>query len=916
MATVSDQTELPSLSDQQLVYLFGDERADGHDGMRELLGGKGAGLAEMSRLGIPVPPGFTITTEVCNTFFKLGHRYPEQLEPEIRSNVTEVEKIAGSKFGDADNPLLLSVRSGARVSMPGMMDTVLNLGLNDTTVQGLARHSGNPRFAYDSYRRFIAMYGDVVLGMKRDEETDQDPFESMLEAKKGKRGIQFDTELTVEDLQELVIEYRTEIKRVLGVTFPDNPWDQLWGAIGAVFESWETPRAIVYRDMYGYSSDWGTAVTVQSMVFGNLGKDCATGVVFTRNAATGERKLSGEYLIDAQGEDVVAGIRTPQPILESDADEDVGSSLEETMPQAYTDLEEACSRLEQHFGDMQDIEFTVQQGRLWILQTRNGKRTGQAMVKIAVDLVDEDVIDERTAVLRQDPEQLNELFHPIFDPGAPRQVIARGLAASPGAGVGRVVFSADEAAERVNDGEVVILVRAETSPEDIEGMIAAEGILTARGGMTSHAAVVARGMGKCCVTGCESLEINYEQGQFRVKTTDGEDVVVQRGDLISLDGGTGEVMLGQLPLLDPELPDEYERLMGWADSSRSLNVRANSDTPEDSIRAREFGAEGIGLCRSEHMFFGEDRILAMRRMICAEDESERRAALSDILPMQRQDFIGIMNAMAGLPVTIRLLDPPLHEFLPTSDEEIHGVAQALNVPLERVQRRVSALHEFNPMLGHRGVRLAVTYPEIYEVQVRAIMEAACDLTAQGIEVMPEIMIPLVAVEEELHLLRNLVVETAEAVIRERNYQDHDSPVQYSVGTMIELPRACVVADRLAEHADFFSFGTNDLTQTTFGLSRDDAGRFLPSYIDQGVLDKDPFVEVDRDGVGSLIRIGVERGRDTKPGLKIGICGEHGGDPESVAFCHEVGFDYVSCSPYRVPIARLAAAQAALQAPQV
>ena len=909
MTTASEQPEVAALSGKQLVYLFGDGRADGDGELRDLLGGKGAGLAEMSSLGIPVPPGLTITTEVCNAFFGLGRRYPEELEAQLRAGVAEVERVAGGAFGDAENPLLLSVRSGARVSMPGMMDTVLNLGLNDTTVEGLARRSGNARFAYDSYRRFVAMYGAVVLGMKRDEESDEDPFEAMLEAKKRRRGVALDTELGVDDLRELVQEYRAAIERGLGVSFPDDPWDQLWGAVGAVFDSWETPRAVVYRDMRGYSSSWGTAVNVQAMVFGNLGEDCATGVVFTRDAATGERKLSGEFLIDAQGEDVVAGIRTPQPILAADRKPGAPPSLEEAMPAAYADLERACSTLESHFREMQDIEFTIQQGRLWILQTRRGERTGRAMVKIAADLVDEGVIDEPAALLRQDPQQLNELFHPVFDPAAPRRAIASGLAASPGAAVGKVVFSAGEAADGLADGEPVILVRTETSPEDIQGMIAAEGILTARGGMTSHAAVVARGMGKCCVTGCDALDIDYRRGRFSVRSPDGGEIVVERGDVISLDGSTGEVMLGELPLLEAALPAEYERLMGWADGARSLGVRANADTPEDAALARSFGAEGIGLCRTEHMFFGEDRILAMRRMICAEDEAGRRAALEDILPMQREDFAGIMRAMAGLPVTIRLLDPPLHEFLPNSREEMAEVARALDVPLERVERRVSALHEFNPMLGHRGVRLAVTYPEICEVQVRAIIEAACDLAAEGVEVMPEIMVPLVAVEEELRLLRELIVDTAERVIEERG----GLRVEYTVGTMIELPRACMVADSIAEHADFFSFGTNDLTQTTFGLSRDDASRFLPAYIEQRVLSVDPFVEVDREGVGALMRIGVERGRETKPGLKIGICGEHGGDPASVEFCHEVGFDYVSCSPYRVPIARLAAAQAALRA---
>ena len=906
MTTTSGQSETAALAADRMVYRFGDGRADGDGGLRELLGGKGAGLGEMSSLGIPVPPGFTITTAVCNAFYELGREYPDGLEEQVRAGIEHIERISGARFGDPEHPLLVSVRSGARVSMPGMMDTVLNLGLNDATVEGLARHSGSPRFAYDSYRRFVAMYGDVVLGMERDGDTDQDPFEAILEAKKRQRGVALDTELDADDLRELVAEYRAEIGRARGAAFPEDPWEQLWGAIGAVFSSWENPRARVYREMYGYPSSWGTAVNVQAMVFGNLGDDCATGVVFTRDAATGERKLSGEFLVNAQGEDVVAGIRTPQPILAADRSEGAPPSLEELMPAEFADLERACATLERHFLEMQDIEFTAQQGRMWILQTRSGKRTGRAMVAIAADLVDEGVIDEETALRRQNPEQLDELLHPVFDANAPRAVIATGLPASPGAAVGQIVFSAAEAAEQAEQGQPVILVRTETSPEDIEGMVAAQGILTARGGMTSHAAVVARGMGTCCVSGCDALEIDYPAGRFAVEVPGRGRVTVARGDVISLDGATGEVMLGELPVVEPELPPEYERLMTWADGVRTLGVRANADTPEDAARARSFGAEGIGLCRTEHMFFGEHRILAMRRMILAEGEGARRAALEQILPMQRDDFAGILRAMAGYPVTIRLLDPPLHEFLPSSRAEMAEVAQALDVSLDQVQRRVEALHEFNPMLGHRGVRLAITFPEIYEVQTRAIIEATCQLTADGARVMPEIMVPLVGMEEELRLLRELIVATAERVMEERGMR-----VDYTVGTMIELPRACMVADRIAEHADFFSFGTNDLTQTTFGLSRDDAGRFLPAYVEQRLLERDPFVELDRDGVGGLIRLGIERGRSTTPDLKIGVCGEHGGDPASIAFCHDAGFDYVSCSPYRVPIARLAAAQAAL-----
>ena len=907
--TTASQPPPAGTRSKTLVYRFGNGSAHGDGGMRELLGGKGAGLAEMSNLGIPVPPGFTITTETCNAFYDLGRSYPDGFDEQVREGVAFIEGIAEASFGDAENPLLVSVRSGARVSMPGMMDTVLDLGLNDVTVEGLARRSGNPRFAYDSYRRFVAMYGSVVLGMERDGATDADPFEALLEAKRRERGAQLDTELDAGALRELVGEFKAAIKQELGVDFPDDPWEQLWGAVGAVFLSWENPRAVVYRDLHGYDSRWGTAVNVQAMVFGNLGDDCATGVVFTRNAATGERKLQGEYLLNAQGEDVVAGVRTPQPILAVDRQPGALPALEEVLPEAHARLVDACARLESHFSDMQDIEFTVQQGRLWILQTRSGKRTGTAMVKIAVDLVDEGVIDEHAALRRQTAEQLDELLHPVFDPIAERDAIASGLAASPGAATGRAVFSAEEAAEWAARDEQVILVRNETSPEDIQGMVAAQGILTARGGMTSHAAVVARGMGKCCVTGCGELEIDYRRGQFTVQQ-DGRRLVVQRGDVISLDGSSGEVMLGALPLLDPELPPEYERLMRWADAARSLRVRANADTPADAERARRFGAEGIGLCRTEHMFFDHDRILAVRQMLLADDEGGRREALAKILPIQREDFAGILRAMQGLPVTIRLLDPPLNEFLPRKDQnaEIDEVSRALGIPFGEVRQRIEALEESNPMLGHRGVRLAITFPEIYEVQVRAIMEAACQLTSEGLLVLPEIMVPLVGLEEELRSMRELITVTAEAVIEEAGVRP-----DYIIGTMIELPRACVIADRIAEHADFFSFGTNDLTQTTFGLSRDDAGRFLPTYLDAHVLERDPFVELDSVGVGGLIELGVERGRAAKPGLKIGICGEHGGDPASIAFFHRTGFDYLSCSPYRVPIARLAAAQAALEA---
>ena len=889
----------------KLVYLFGDGRAEGGADMRELLGGKGAGLSEMSSLGIPVPPGLTITTEVCSAFYANGRQYPVALDEQVRAGIAHVESIVGARFGDSENPLLVSVRSGARVSMPGMMDTVLNLGLNDETVQGLARSSGDQRFAYDSYRRFVAMYGDVVLGLKRESDLDEDPFEAILERKKEACGVEEDTDTPADALREIVAEYKAEIRAKLGIEFPDDPWEQLWAAIGAVFESWESPRAIIYRDLNGYPGEWGTAVNVQAMVFGNLGDDCATGVAFTRNPKNGATGLFGEYLVNAQGEDVVAGVRTPQSIRLAERAEDDPPSMEETQPTVYGELLAAAERLEDHFRDMQDIEFTVQRGKLWILQTRNGKRTGPAMVKVAVDLVDQGLIDRDEALRRQDPEQISELLHSVFTDGAVTDVIATGLPASPGAAVGRVVFSAEEAAEQAEAGEDVILVRIETSPEDIQGMLAAQGILTARGGMTSHAAVVARGWGKCCVAGCGELEIDYAGGSFRVDAG-GRNVTVRRGDVISLNGTTGEVMLGAVPLSDPELPDDLTRLMGWGDEARRLGVRANADTPEDAAKAREFGAEGIGLCRTEHMFFGEDRILAVRQMILAENEAGRREALARILPMQRDDFEGILRAMAGFPVTIRLLDPPLHEFLPHGAEEIKRVAEALGVEAQRVSQRVQALQEFNPMLGHRGVRLAITYPEIYEVQTRAIIEAACNLRAEGVDARPEIMIPLVGMAAELARLRERVATIAEGVTSERGAE-----LEYTIGTMIELPRACVTAGAIAEHADFFSFGTNDLTQTTFGLSRDDAGRFLPDYISQKVLEKDPFVELDREGVGDLMRLGIERGRAVKPDLKLGICGEHGGDPPSIAFGHELGLDYVSCSPYRVLTARLAAAQAAL-----
>ncbi len=893
----------------KLVYTFGNGQAeDGGAKPKELLGGKGAGLAEMNRLGIPVPPGFTITTEVCTYHYAHERSYPATLDREVRAAMAHVESLVGAHFGgaagDDQAPLLVSVRSGARVSMPGMMDTILNLGLNDATVEVLAKRSGSARFAYDSYRRFVQMYGDVVLGLKPESKEETDPFEALLEKKKESRNVQLDTELRAEDLKALVGEFKQEIKRRLGVDFPDDPWEQLWGAVRAVFGSWENHRAVTYRGMYGIPSEWGTAVTVQAMVFGNRGTDCATGVAFTRNPATGERKFFGEYLINAQGEDVVAGIRTPQPISKASAGGSL--SLEEAMPAAYGDLVATYQKLERHYRDMQDIEFTIQKGKLWMLQTRTGKRTAKAMVRIAVEMVKEELITVEEAVLRQDANKLDELLHPMLDPKAVKNVIARGLPASPGAALGKVVFHADDAQAMAQKGEKVVLVRVETSPEDIHGMTAAEGILTARGGMTSHAAVVARGMGKCCVAGCSAINVDYARQQFSV-SKDGVVIVVKKGDLISLDGGKGEVILGAVAMSAPALDDDYATLMKWVDGARRLRVRTNADTAIDAETARNYGAEGIGLCRTEHMFFGEDKILAVRQMILADSPAERRRALDKIQPMQRADFAGIFRAMNGLPVTIRLLDPPLHEFLPTEQAQIDVVARELGVTAEVVRARNAALHEANPMLGHRGCRLAITHPEIYETQVRAIIEAACEVARAGIDVHPEIMIPIVGHEKEFARMKALVVRSADAVLQREKMQ-----VAYTVGTMIELPRACLVADKIAADADFFSFGTNDLTQTTLGVSRDDAASFLGEYVRLGIYTVDPFVAIDQDGMGQLIRMGVQKGRSVKSRLKIGICGEHGGEPSSVEFCHREGLDYVSCSPFRVPIARLAAAQASLR----
>jgi pyruvate,orthophosphate dikinase len=866
--------------------------------MRELLGGKGADLAEMTLLGIPVPPGFTISTEVCSEFEKAGGRMSGAVKKEALTAMARVEQSLGARFGDPENPLLVSVRSGARVSMPGMMDTVLNLGLNDETVVGLAQLAGE-RFAYDSYRRLVHMYGQVVL------EVPHDRFEDHLEALKSARGVALDTELDAEDWRALVGSYSKTVEEHTGRPFPQDPKEQLWGAVGAVFGSWGNERAVRYRRIHDIPDSWGTAVSVQAMVFGNMGDDCATGVAFTRDPSTGEKVFYGEYLKNAQGEDVVAGIRTPQPINKASrgANQPHLPTLEEEMPKAYRSLVSIYQRLEKHYRDMQDIEFTIQNGKLWMLQTRRGKRTTRAAVRIARDMVRERLISREEAICRIAPESLDQLLHPTLDPTVERTVLARGLPASPGAAVGKVVFTADEAEVRAKAGERVILVRVETSPEDIHGMHAAQGILTARGGMTSHAAVIARGMGKCCVSGCGSLRIDYAANSMDV---DGH--VVKGGEFITLDGSTGEVMLGQIPTVTPKLSGGFEELMKWADKIRTVKVRTNADTPNDARIAREFGADGIGLCRTEHMFFEPSRILAVREMILAADRAERERALAKLLPMQRGDFVGIFQAMEGLPVTIRLLDPPLHEFLPHTEEEIREVASALGCGVGVLRAKVEAMREFNPMLGHRGCRLGISFPEIYRMQVRAIVEAACQVAESGARVQPEIMIPLVSHVGELERLRELVEEETRKV--RRSYPK--TRVRPTIGTMIEVPRAALTAGEIAKYADFFSFGTNDLTQTGYALSRDDAGKFLSDYLEGGILEEDPFVSIDEAGIGVLMRIGAENGRKTRPGLKIGICGEHGGDPKSIAFCASLGFDYVSCSPFRVPVARLAAAQAAIQ----
>ena len=879
----------------QWVYSFGAGRNEGRAEMRNLLGGKGANLAEMASIGLPVPPGFTITTEVCTAFYENDHRYPAELTEQVRAGLAHIEQAVGLTFGDRQKPLLVSVRSGARVSMPGMMDTVLNLGLNDATVEGLAALSGDPRFAWDSYRRFIQMYGSVVL------DVDHHRFEEIIEHVKLDRGVVEDTALTAWDWHRVVDAYKEMVAEETGKPFPLDPEEQLWGAIGAVFGSWMNPRANTYRRLHDIPASWGTAVNVQAMVFGNMGDDCATGVCFTRDPSTGENIFYGEYLVNAQGEDVVAGIRTPQPMAKLRAKPDE-LPMEVAMPAAYAELLEVRQTLERHYKDMQDIEFTVQRGKLYMLQTRNGKRTAAASLRVAVEMAREGLIDHREAVLRVNPASLDQLLHPTLDPKAARTLISKGLPASPGAASGAVVFSADEAESRAAKGETVILVRVETSPEDIHGMHAAQGILTTRGGMTSHAAVVARGMGRPCVAGAGGITVDYG-----AQTLSAGGHVVRAGDIITLDGATGEVFLGLVPMIEPQLSGEFATLMEWADSYRRLKVRTNAETPLDAETARRFGAEGIGLCRTEHMFFDPSRIGAVRQMIMAPDEPGRRVALAKLLPFQRQDFIDLFRIMAPLPVTIRLLDPPLHEFLPHADAELADVAEALGADVEQMRRRAAELAEANPMLGHRGFRLGVTYPEIYETQARAIFEGAIAVAREsGTAPIPEIMIPLVSTKKELDLTRAQVERVAKAVFAETGVT-----IEYTIGTMIELPRAALIADQIAEVADFFSFGTNDLTQTTFGLSRDDAGKFLPAYVEQGILAKDPFVSLDIEGVGALVRLAAERGRSRKAKLKLGICGEHGGDPASISFCEEVGLDYVSCSPYRVPVARLAAAQAAL-----
>ena len=878
---------------EKFVYFFGNGNAEGNASMKELLGSKGANLAEMTNIGIPVPPGFTITTEVCKTYYANNKQYPSGVKEQVDENLKKLEAITGKKFGDSKDPMLLSIRSGAHASMPGMMDTVLNLGLNDDTITGLVRKTNNERFAYDSYRRFITMFGDVVLGIEHDK------FEKILFAKKDSLGVKLDNELTVDALKELVGEFKGLVREETGSDFPQDPKQQLWMAIDAVFDSWNNERAVMYRRINNIPEHWGTAVNVQSMVFGNMGEDSATGVAFTRDPATGEKRFFGEYLINAQGEDVVAGIRTPHPI----------EDLKKSMPVIYSQLESIYKKLEVHFKDMQDIEFTIQDGKLYMLQTRTGKRTAKAAINIAVDMVKEGLIDKKTAVLRIKPEQLDQLLHPMIDPASPVEVIAKGLPASPGAAVGKIVFTA-ERAEELGASEKLILVRAETSPEDIGGMNAASGILTARGGMTSHAAVVARGMGKCCVAGCGGISIDAVN-----KTMTIDDLVLKECDYITLNGSTGEVIKGEARLIDAEVTGNFEKILSWADEVRGLGVRTNADTPHDAELALGFGAEGIGLCRTEHMFFGEGRIEIVQEMILAETSEDRKASLEKLLSFQREDFKGIFKVMAGLPVTIRLLDPPLHEFLPKHEDLLEKITilKTKNIEneelkqLEKLKTRVENLDEVNPMLGHRGCRLGITYPEIYNMQVQAIFEAAAELIKDGEAVMPEVMIPLVGHVKELEITKQQVIQTASKVMEREGLK-----LDYLIGTMIELPRAAITADEIAAEADFFSFGTNDLTQTTFGLSRDDAGKFLPEYVDKGILPCDPFVTIDQGGVGALMEIAIEKGKKTNPSIKLGICGEHGGDPASIEFADRIGLDYVSCSPFRIPIARIAAAHAALK----
>jgi len=896
------------MEQKKYVYFFGKGQTEGAADMKQILGGKGANLAEMANIGLPVPPGFTITTEVCKEYSETG-RYPEGVEEQVAEKLKQLEEAMGKKLGDVNDPLLVSVRSGAAQSMPGMMDTVLNLGLNPDSLEGLIKKSNNPRFGWDSYRRFIQMFGNVVMGINGEK------FEEEIEKIKEEKGVEKDTDLTAEDLQKLVDNYKKVYKAETGEDFPNDPIDQLWKAINAVFGSWNNPRAIKYRKLNDITGLIGTAVNVQAMVFGNTGPESATGVAFTRNPSTGENEFYGEYLQNAQGEDVVAGIRTPHYLTVKDSREWAETkliseeqrkteftSLEELMPEVFKELEGIRHKLEQHYKDVQDLEFTIEEGRLYILQTRTGKRTGTAAVNIAVEMVKEGLIDERTAVSRVEPKKLDELLHPQIDPDEQVEVIGKGLPASPGAAVGKIVFDSDEAEELAERGEKVILVRNETSPEDIGGMSAAQGILTAKGGMTSHAAVVARGMGSPCVAGCGDLSIDYSKKKCRF-----EDREYSEGDWITINGSTGEVIDGQAKLKTPEMTGSFAELMAWADSIRKMGVRTNADTPEDAKKAREFGAEGIGLCRTEHMFFGEERLPKMQKMILSDKGEEKDRALDELLPFQKEDFIGIFRAMEGLPVTIRLLDPPLHEFLPKDEREMTNLSEKIGIPVEKIKAKAELLEELNPMLGHRGCRLGVTFPSITRMQARAIMEAACELAKEGVNVKPEIMIPLISTDQEFLNQEEVVREVAEKVIEETGRK-----VDYLVGTMIEIPRACLIADKIAKAAEFFSFGTNDLTQMTFGLSRDDAGKFLPEYVEKGILHQDPFMVLDQTGVGQLVQMAVERGKSARGDLKVGICGEHGGEPSSVKFCHKTGLNYVSCSPYRVPIARLAAAQAVIE----